>query len=107
VVTPSYEQPCVVYKTANLSGTTDPQVPNLFMALDSNEQKVLGFADHGDSNHPVVPLWFGWADPKVKEQAHAATIKPGETAEVLLIEATEKGAAGTPKKVKLLLTVLK
>lgn len=89
-----------------LLGNT-PQVPNLFVGLATNGKKTLDMSQYDNPDKPIVPLWFGWKDADVREQPRGATLKPGEAADVLVIEATEKGAEGKPRKVKLSLTAVK
>ena len=69
------------------------QVPNLFVALDTNGKKTLDMSQYDNPDTPV-PLWFEWNGADVREQPRAATLKSGESATILLIEATEKGAEG-------------
>jgi hypothetical protein len=84
-----------------------PQVPNLFIALATNGKNTLDMSQFDNPDPPIVPLWFAWKDADVREKPRGATLKPGETATILLIEATEKGAGGRPRNVKLSLTAVK
>ena len=84
-----------------------PQVPNLFIALTTNGKNSLEMSQYDNPDKPIVPLWFTWKDADVREKPLGATLKPGESATILQIEATEKGAAGKPRNVKLLLTAVK
>ena len=60
----------------------------------------------GNPEKPLVPLWFGWKEAELKEQASPATLHAGENATILLIEATEK-VADNPRKAKVVFTVQK
>jgi hypothetical protein len=84
-----------------------PQIPNLFIALATNGKKVLDESQYGNPRKPIVPLWFAWKDADVREQPHAVMLKPGESATILGIEATEKGAVGKPRGVRLSLAAVK
>jgi hypothetical protein len=84
-----------------------PKVPNLFIALDCNGKKTLDMSQYDNPDKPIVPLWFGWKEAEARTQAHTAVLEPEKLATILMIEATEREAAGSPKKVKLSLTVVK
>ena len=84
----------------------EPQVPNLFVAVETDGKRTMRMEQHGNPDKPVVPLWFGWKEAELTEQASPATLNSGEYAAILLIEATEK-IADNPRRAKLVFTVQK
>jgi hypothetical protein len=76
-----------------------PQVPNLVVGIDSNDQQTLrATTSFGSRDKPLVPLWFGWKRADVHESKSPATLKVGEVASILRLEATEKDVE-KPRKI--------
>jgi hypothetical protein len=84
----------------------EPQIPDLSIGMDSSGHKALRMADYEKPSGAITPLWFGWKEAGVKEHLSPATLKPEQTATILLIEATEKNTSN-PRQVKLILTARK
>jgi hypothetical protein len=81
-----------------------PPVPNLFIGLTTNGKPTLDLSRYDNPDQPIEPLWFGWKLATVETDRDVATLKDGQEKVILEIRATE---ANTPRKAKLVLTVVK
>jgi hypothetical protein len=78
------------------------QVPDYILALAPDDTPVAQWSRTPGFGKPQVPLWFGWSQADLEETYDAVTLKAGAEVTILLLEATEKGAAA-PRGAKVVL----